>query len=164
MIAVGTDAGNVAEAAMSLIHLPESVEGRPTSVTIAVVGLLGAPRARALADAGCAVSLEPTIVFARLDVSDLLVLAPGQPEPAAWMLTRHLRERSAIPVLALVPAPTDVDRGLLLDAGADGCLDAASSDDELVIAVDALLARRSKTPRTGAGIPSRMVLRERLPA
>ena len=41
MIVVGTNTGNVAEAAMSLINLPELVEGRPTSATVVVVGLLG---------------------------------------------------------------------------------------------------------------------------
>lgn len=137
---------------MRLIQLPESLEVRSTPAIVAMVGLLGAPRARALVDAGRAVSLEPTIVFSRLDASDLLVVAPAPPEPAAWALISHLRERSAIRVLALVPAPRDADHRLLSEAGADGCLDAAGTDEDLLAAVDALLDHR---PDTG-GPPARL--------
>jgi DNA-binding response OmpR family regulator len=149
---------------MSLIHLPESVEARRTPATVAVVGLLGAQRAQVLAAAGCTVVLEPTIVFARLDVSDLLVVAPAPPEPAALALIRHLRERSAIRVLALVPAPSEADRRLLFESGADGCLDAAGTDEDLLAAVGALLDHRRDRVATDDSLPSRTVSRERLPA
>ena len=108
------------------------------SATVVVVGLRGAAPARALAGAGCAVSLE----FARLEVSDLLVFAPAPPEPAPWALTRHLRERSAIRVLALVPEDAGDERRRSLEAGADGCLASTSTDEELVAAVGALLGHR----------------------
>jgi DNA-binding response OmpR family regulator len=130
---------------MRLIHLPAQTEAPHAPTAIAIVGLLGATPARALASAGYAVSLQPTIEFDRLAMSDLLVLAPAPPEPPAWALIQHLRQRSAIRVLALVPEPTDDDRRLLRKVGADGWLDATSTDGELAVAVRTLLDDRSAT-------------------
>ncbi|MEX0952351.1 MAG: hypothetical protein WDZ26_00820 [Nitriliruptoraceae bacterium] len=115
-----------------------SVEAQYVAVT--VVGLAGAPWARVLEGAGHEVSLEPWIAYARLESSRLLVLAPATPEPEAWDVVRHLRQRSSIPVLALVAGLTDDARWHLIGAGADGYLDSASTDESFLAAVDAVLA------------------------
>jgi DNA-binding response OmpR family regulator len=120
-----------------------SVEARRMAVT--VVGLSGAPWGRVLKGAGYEVSLEQWVAYARLESSQLLVLALASPEPEAWDVVRHLRERSSIPVLALVAGLTDDARWHLIGAGADGYLDSASTDEAFLAAVDAVLASVSNT-------------------
>lgn len=120
-----------------------SVEARRTAVTMTVVGLSGTRWAQVLEGAGYEVSLEPWVAYARLASSRLLVLALATPEPEAWDVVRHLRQRSSIPVLALVPGLTDDARWHLIGAGADGYLDSASTDEEFLAAVDAVLVSAS---------------------
>jgi DNA-binding response OmpR family regulator len=94
-----------------------------------------------LAAAGYEVEREAWIEFSRLEQADLLLLAPSPPEPPAHDLVRQLCRRSVTPVIALVEHETDSEHAAVLAAGAADCLDAATSDDEILAHVDALLAR-----------------------
>jgi DNA-binding response OmpR family regulator len=138
------------------IQLPVSIHPRSGCPAVTVVGLQGHVPVRALRRAGYAVSQDPTVEFAHLDHSDLLVLAPGPPEPPAWALIGHLRERSGIPVIALMAAPTDDERRRSTDAGADRCLDVAGTDADLVAEAQGLLRDRVAGHREqGRAVPSR---------
>ena len=110
-----------------------------TGMRIRLVGLLAAGHASTLATAGHAVSTDAYVEYASLATSDLLVLATCPPEPPAWMLIRALRQRSRVPMLALVPEATAGDRCRVLDVGGDGCLDVACSEAELLTGVDLVL-------------------------
>jgi DNA-binding response OmpR family regulator len=97
-----------------------------------------------LAAAGYQVEREAWIEFSRLEQADLLVLAPSPPEPPAHDLVRQLCRRSATPVIALIEQETDSEHAAVLAAGAADCLDAATSGDEILAHVEALLARSPK--------------------
>jgi DNA-binding response OmpR family regulator len=98
-----------------------------------------------LAAAGYQVEREAWIEFSRLEQADLLLLAPCPPEPPARDLVRQLCRRSSTPVMALIEHETDSEHAAVLAAGAADCLDAATSDDEILAHVEALLARSPKT-------------------
>jgi DNA-binding response OmpR family regulator len=129
---------------MRVIDVPDlgSMERGHTLATISVVGLLGAGPAAALEAAGYDVSRDQSVEYTRLDHRDLLVLALAPPEPPSWAFVRALRQRSSVPVLALVPDLTTPERRRLREVGASGCLDHASSDAEVLAEVDTLLTRR----------------------
>ena len=135
------------ELAMSAVGLPELVSAGPSgaSAKIRVVGLLGAGRIAALLSAGHDVALDPTVEFARLDGCDLLMVALAPPEPPPVAFLRVLRERSAVPVLVLVPDLTATERRQLLDVGAARCSEAACSDPQLLAEVDSVLVRCNHT-------------------
>lgn len=114
-----------------------SVEARRAAV--AVVGLSGAPWAHVLDGAGYAVSMEQWIEYARLEKIRLLVIAFATPEPEAWDVVRHLRQRSSIPVLAVIDGLVDDSRWHLISAGADGYLDSTCTVMEFLASVDAVL-------------------------
>lgn len=114
-----------------------SVEARLASVI--VVGLSGDRWARVLQGTGYEVSSEACPTYAQLGRHRLLVLAMAPPEPDAWDVVRHLRQRSSIPVLALVAGLSDDARWHLIGAGVNGCLDSGSTDAEFLAAVDAIL-------------------------
>lgn len=96
-----------------------------------VVGC-GDPRTAALEGAGYDVSRRTFVEFAQLEETDLLILVLLPPEPAAATLVRVLRQRSDVRVLALVHDLGTSERAAIIDAGAEGCLDASADDGEFL--------------------------------
>lgn len=131
---------------------PERVAALPRLlVEICVIGLAAPGLAEVLRAHGHEVVVDLTVEYGHLETADLLVLALADPEPPALAVLMHVRERSGVPVLAIVPSLTAEDRRHLLDAGADGWLDADCPPQALLATVEEIVA----TPRTRPGSRTR---------
>lgn len=115
--------------------------------TITVVGILAEGVADQLRRDGHEVTVESSVEYGHLGGTDLLVLALDRPEPRAAAVTARLRERSALPVLALVRNLDDDERRRLAAAKVDGALPLDCRGEELTSMVAAILAAR-ESPRS----------------
>jgi DNA-binding response OmpR family regulator len=128
-----------------------SAASRPARVLAVGCGDL---HTEVLAAAGYQVEREAWIEFSRLEQADLLLLALAPPEPPAHDLVRQLCKRSATPVMALIEPSTESEPVAVIAAGAADCLEAGASDAELLIHIDALLSRTTRTASPGADAAS----------
>lgn len=119
--------------------------------SITVTGLGGARAASVLQQAGYTVIVASDLEYSRLELVDLLVLAPAPPEPAAADLIRQLRQRSSVRTLVLVDGLNGPERERLTEAASDGCMDADAEPAMLVAAVQALIGAGRDT--TGESKP-----------
>lgn len=103
------------------------------------------PLGRALAEAGYGVQIAGDgaagLAMALADKPSLVVLDVMMPEMDGWQVCRHLRQRSAVPILMLTALGEEVDRILGLELGADDYLTKPFSTRELLARIRAMLRR-----------------------
>ena len=103
------------------------------------------PLGRALRDAGYGVQIAGDgaagLAMALADKPSLVVLDVMLPEMDGWQVCRHLRQRSAVPILMLTALGEEVDRILGLELGADDYLTKPFSTRELLARIRAMLRR-----------------------
>ncbi|MFD7898570.1 response regulator transcription factor [Streptomyces sp. NPDC059479] len=82
--------------------------------------------------------------------TEFVLLDLGLPDLDGQEVCRRLRERSWVPIIAVTARAEEVDRIMLLQAGADDYVVKPYSMRELLARVDAV-ARRAARPATGGG-------------
>ncbi|MFJ3620570.1 response regulator transcription factor [Streptomyces iakyrus] len=88
--------------------------------------------------------------LAAAEKSEFVLLDLGLPDLDGQEVCRRLRERSWVPIIAVTARAEEVDRIMLLQAGADDYLVKPYSTRELLARMDAV-ARRVTGPAAGSG-------------
>ena len=79
------------------------------------------------------------------ETPDLVMAASSLPDTTALKLIGKIREFSDVPILILTEGETDIDRAMVLEAGADDYIPKPFSPIELIARVKALLRRTHVT-------------------